>query len=139
MTQPARPLPSLDEPDTAHFWRATREHRLLYQADPETGDTVYFPRRHGVHTLGAAPRWRESAGLGTVYTVTVIRQHGHPYFRSRTPYAVGFVDLDEGFRMLAEIGGDPDAVRVGQRVRVGWEDHEDLSVPIFQAVEDSRR
>jgi uncharacterized protein len=126
MDAPTRPLPDLDEPDTGHFWRATAEHRLLYQVDPATGDMVFFPRRH------PGGEWRESAGVGTIYTFTVVRQHGHPFFRTRTPYAVGFVDLDEGFRMLAEIGGDPDLVRIGQRVTVDWEDHEEVSVPVFR-------
>jgi len=108
-----RPLPAFPEPDTEPYWRATHEHRLLYQ-----------PFRDA--------EWLESAGLGTVYTFTVIRQHGHPYFRSRTPYVVGYVDLDEGFRLLAEIAEDPAGVQVGQRVRVDWEDHDEVSVPLFR-------
>jgi uncharacterized OB-fold protein len=81
------------------------------------------------------PRWRESAGTGTIYTFTVIRQHGHPYFRSRTPYVVAFVDLDEGFRVLTEIAADPASVRIGQRVAVAWEDHDEVSVPVFRVVD----
>jgi uncharacterized protein len=67
-----------------------------------------------------------------VYTFTVIRQHGHPFFRARIPYLVGLIDLDEGFRMLAEIAADPQTLRVDQRVTATWEDHADLSVPIFE-------
>jgi uncharacterized OB-fold protein len=67
-----------------------------------------------------------------VYTFTVIRQHGHPFFRARIPYLVGLIDLDEGFRMLAEIAADPETLQVNQRVSVTWEDHADLSVPIFE-------
>jgi hypothetical protein len=65
-----------------------------------------------------------------VYTFTVIRQNGHPFFRGRVPYLVGLIDLDEGFRMMAEI--DAEAVQVDQRVAVGWEDHDGLSVPVFR-------
>jgi uncharacterized OB-fold protein len=115
-----RPLPSFPEPDTEPFWRATHDHRLLYR--PEG-------------TPGQPARWLESAGIGTVYTFTVIRQHGHPFFRARVPYVVGFVDLDEGFRLLAEIGADPATVHVGQRVQVGWEDHDEVSVPVFRSVD----
>ena len=42
------------------------------------------------------------------------------------------IDLDEGFRMLAEIDADPEAVHVNQRVAVAWEDHPGLSVPVFR-------
>ena len=47
---------------------------------------------------------------------------------------LGFIDLDEGFRLLAEIDTGPDAVQVGQRVTVGWEDHADLAIPVFRPV-----
>ena len=62
----------------------------------------------------------------------MIRQNGHPFFRARIPYVVGLIDLDEGFRMMAEIAAEPDAVRVDQRVTVSWEDHPGLSVPVFR-------
>ena len=80
--------------------------------------------------------WHDSAGDGTVYTFTVIRQHGQPYFRGRLPYVLGFIDLDEGFRLLAEIDTAPDTIRVGQRVTVGWEDHAELAVPVFRPAQD---
>ncbi|MGH2927742.1 MAG: Zn-ribbon domain-containing OB-fold protein, partial [Solirubrobacteraceae bacterium] len=75
---------------------------------------------------------RTSAGRGTVYTFTVIRQHGHPFFRGRVPYVVAFIDVDEGFRMLAEVlAPDPAEVRVGQRVELRWEAGGDVRIPVF--------
>jgi len=130
MTDPTRPLPKFPEPGTEPFWRATGEHRLLFRVDPATGEAVPITR----HGVDPQPEWRESAGTGTIYSFTVVRQHGQPYFRTRVPYVVAFVDLDEGFRMLTEIVAEPDTVRIGQRVRVEWEDHDDLSVPYFRPV-----
>jgi uncharacterized OB-fold protein len=119
-----RPLPSVTEADTGPYWRATAEHRLTYQEDGD-GAVVFFPRRH------AGGRERDSAGAGVIYTFTVVRQHGHPFFRAHAPYVVAMVDLDEGFRVLAEVAADPEEVHIGQRVVVGWEDHPDLAVPVF--------
>jgi uncharacterized OB-fold protein len=130
--QPERPLPLFPEPDTAPFWAATAGHRLTYQVCLACGQVVFHPRRHCTCCTSGDLEWRDSAGAGTVYTFTVIRQNGHPFFRARIPYVVGFVDLDEGFRMLAEIAADPETLRVDQRVTVTWEDHADLSVPIFE-------
>ena len=127
-TAPARPLPVLDEPDTGPFWRACAEHRLTYQRRRDTGEVVFYPRGHDDPDLETL----DSAGLGTVYTFTVVRQHGHPFFRAHTPYTVALVDLDEGFRILTEIDAEPGAVHVGQRVALHWEDHDHTSVPIFQ-------
>jgi uncharacterized protein len=134
-TTPQRPLPTLNEPDTAPFWAATKQHRLTYQVCAACGEITFYPRRHCTCCLGHDLSWHDSAGIGILYTYTVIRQHGMPYFRSRLPYVVGFVDLDEGFRMLAEIDAAPDAVDVGQRVIVGWEDHADLAIPVFRPAE----
>jgi uncharacterized OB-fold protein len=123
-----RPLPALDEADTGPFWRACGEHRLTYQRRTDTGEVVFYPRQ------GAGVETHESAGLGTIYTYTVVRQHGHPFFRAHAPYVVAYVDLDEGFRILSEVDTDPDGVRIGQRVLLAWEDHDGAAVPIFRPV-----
>ena len=129
--QPERPLPLFPEPDTEPFWTATAQHRLTYQVCLACGQIVFHPRGHCTGCLAGDLEWRDSAGQGTVYTFTVIRQNGHPFFRARVPYVVGIIDLDEGFRMIAEIAADPESVHVNQRVAVTWEDHQDLSVPLF--------
>ena len=61
----------------------------------------------------------------------------HPFFGNKTPYVVALIDLDEGFRMMSNVVGlaDPEReLKVGQRVRVEWEDHEALSLPVFRPV-----
>jgi uncharacterized OB-fold protein len=129
-TAPARPLPALDEADTGPFWRGCAEHRLTYQRHRDTGEVVFYPRAQDADLETC-----DSAGLGTVYTFTVVRQHGHRFFRTHAPYVVAYVDLDEGFRMLTEIAADPDTVHVGQRVQLDWEDHDGdplVAVPIFR-------
>ncbi len=131
--RPARPLPHLAEPDTAPFWRATREGRLTYQVCRRCGAVGFYPRAHCTGCGGPELEWRTSAGEGTIYTFTVIRQHGHPFFAGRVPYALALVDLDEGFRMLTEIvGADPEQVRVGQRVELAWEDAGEVRIPVFR-------
>jgi uncharacterized protein len=130
--QPGRPLPLFPEPDTEPFWAATAGHRLTYQVCRACGQVVFHPRRHCTCCTSGDLEWRDSAGAGTLYTFTVIRRSGHPFFRARIPYVVGLIDLDEGFRMLAEIAADPETLHVDHRVTVTWEDHADLSVPIFE-------
>ena len=127
-----RPLPVFPEPDTEPFWTATAEHRLTYQVCRQCGQVIFYPRRRCTGCTGGELEWRDSAGLGSVYSFTVIRQNGHPYFRSRIPYVVGLIDVDEGFQMVAEIDAAPGDVHVNQRVAVTWEDHPGLSVPLFR-------
>jgi len=127
-----RPLPVFPEPDTEPFWAATAGHRLTYQLCTQCGRVVFYPRRHCTGCTSGELERRDSAGRGTVYSFTVIRRAGHPFFRARISYVVGLIDLDEGFRMVAEIEAAPDEVHVNQRVAVTWEDHGSLSVPLFR-------
>ncbi|MGE0625883.1 MAG: Zn-ribbon domain-containing OB-fold protein [Pseudomonadales bacterium] len=131
---PRRPLPHLDEPDTGEFWRKTKDRVLGYQHCDDCGTIVFYPRRHCTGCLGSNLTWQASAGEGTIYTFSVVRQSYHPFFRSLVPYAVAWIDLDEGPRILSNITGvdDPGALEVGQRVSVSWEEHDELCIPLFR-------
>ncbi len=130
-----RPLPSLDEPDTGPFWEATSSHELRYKQCRECNKVVFYPRRHCTNCGSSILEWHVSAGEGVIYSLTVIRRNGHPYFSSILPYVVALVDLDEGFRMMTNIVQTaPEDVRIGQRVKVSWEDYDRLSLPVFVPV-----
>jgi len=131
-----RPLPRADEADTGEFWRRTSERELSYQQCDDCDTVVFYPRRHCTGCLGSNLSWKVSAGEGSIYTFSVIRQSYHPFFRTRVPYAIAWIDLDEGMRVLSNITGveDPGELTIGQRVTVEWEDHEELSVPLFRPV-----
>jgi hypothetical protein len=93
-----------------------RQRELAYQVDPD-GRPVFRPR------VGY-DAWRVSAGLGTVYSTTVVRPRGGE------PYGVVLIDLDEGFRMMSRvIGVAPQDVTIGLRVRVAWEPADDPEAP----------
>ncbi|MDX6729168.1 MAG: uncharacterized protein QOK49_3973 [Baekduia sp.] len=98
-----------------------RRQELAFQVDGD-GRPVFRPR------VGY-DQWRVSAGVGTVYSTTVIRP------RKAEPYGVVLVDLDEGFRMMSRvIGVAPEDVTIGLRVRVAWEDRDgdDAPLPVFE-------
>ena len=137
MADPTRPLPSLKELDTAPFWRATKQHQLTFQRCDDCGTVVFHPRSHCTGCLGHALSWHVSKGLGTVYSYSVIRQSYHPFFKTKVPFAVAWIDLDEGPRMLSNLTGVADPTRdvcIGQRVTVEWEEHEELAIPLFRPV-----
>jgi hypothetical protein len=135
MSEPTRPLPVAGEHDTRAFWAATKQRRLVYQQCTRCGTVVFHPRAHCTGCLDGTLEWKQASGHGTVYTYSVVRQSYHPFFRHRVPYAVAWVDLDEGPRILTNITGVADAsrdVRCGQRVVVEWEEHADLCIPLFR-------
>ena len=130
-----RPLPSLKEHDTAPFWAATKEQRLTYQKCDDCGAVIWHPRAHCTACLGRALSWHISAGRGAVYSYSVIRQSYHPFFRGKIPFAIAWIDLDEGPRILSNLTGVADPtrdVKIGMRVAVEWEPHEELAIPLFK-------
>lgn len=135
MSEPTRPLPDLDEPDTGPFWRATADGELRYQQCDHCGTLVFPPRRHCTGCVDGALTWRTASGRGTVYSFSVVRQSYHPFFRGRAPYVVAWIDLDEGPRLLSNVVDVADPARdvaVGMAVERVWETHEGLRIPLFR-------
>jgi uncharacterized OB-fold protein len=122
----------MSEADTGPFWTATKRHELLYGWCPDCNTTVFYPRLHCPGCGGGHVEQRTSSGHGTLYTFTVMRQNPHPFFSTICPYAVGYVDLDEGFRILAGLTvADVGTLTCGQRVTLSWEEDEDCNFPLF--------
>ena len=132
-----RPQPRFPEPDTQPFWDATKNHELTYQTCDKCQTVIFYPRRHCTACGSLETTRKVSKGEGTVYTYSVIMQSRHPAFAELGPYALAYVDLDEGFRMMTNIVGVQDPVndiQCGMRVKLRWEDQGEgeLSLPMFE-------
>jgi uncharacterized protein len=131
------PVPDLE---TAEYWKATREGKLLIKECRSCGRVYFYPRNHCPHCWSTDTAWREATGRGTVYTFTVVYQNDLPPFRDRVPYAIAIVELDEGVRMTSNIEGvAPEDVRCGMPVQVAFREEqraEDdvVSIPVFRPV-----
>jgi hypothetical protein len=93
-------LPQIDA-DSAPFWEAAREGRLLIMHCRTCDSPYFYPRRYCPHCWSDETEWREASGNGTLYSYSIVRQNPVPPFRDWCPYAVVLVDLDEGVRMMA--------------------------------------
>lgn len=134
---PNRPQPRFPEPDTQHYWDGVKAGELRYQVCDGCHQVNFYPSAHCQNCGGDALTWRVSKGEGSVYTYSVVRQNRIPGFVELGAYAVAYVDLDEGFRMLTNVvvEGDPTkGVRIGQRVKVEYEKQEshDIPIPVFR-------
>lgn len=117
-----------EDPMTEPFWSAAREHRFLVQRCDACGRHQFYPRSLCAACGSTGVRWEEAGGAGRVYAVTTVRVQ---VIEERTPpYQVALVELDEGPRVLTTISGE--AVAVGDRVRLEWEERASLPpLPIF--------
>jgi uncharacterized OB-fold protein len=124
-------VPSPLDFDTRPFWEAALDRRLTYQTCDACDAVVFFPRRHCPSCLSRGLTWHDSAGRGTIYTFSVVRASRDPRFAARVPYAVAWIDLDEGFRMMSNVLGDVDEISVDARVQVHWAASGSWLLPVF--------
>lgn len=65
---------------------------------------VQYPPREACHRcLGTELNWTLQSGDGQLISATTLRHSHIPYFRSRLPWRVGLVGLDEGPTVLAHL------------------------------------
>jgi uncharacterized OB-fold protein len=131
-TLPARPLPQ-PTTETAAYWAAAQEQRLVIQRCDSCGQCQFYPRAFCLSGLSDRLEWINASGQGRLYTYTVCRIAPSPAFESRLPYVVALIDLDEGVRLLANIlDADLERVAIGARVGVCFESvSETCTLPQF--------
>lgn len=117
--------------DTAGFFKAAREGRLVYRACTSCSRGAHPPVPY-CPVCGAATDWREVSGGGTLYSWTTIPTAVHPGYPA--PYTVVVVALDEApnVRLIGTLPGAP-ALQAGQAMRVVFdEDAKARGLPQFQ-------
>jgi uncharacterized protein len=137
MTQPTamydKPLPIID-PESAPYWSALKERRLVLKRCRDCGRHHFYPRALCPHCHSDALVWSDARGTGTIYSYTVARRPAGPAFKPDVPYVIAVVDLDEGARMMTNVvTDDVDSIRIGQRVCVAFDAvTEEVTLPRFK-------
>jgi uncharacterized OB-fold protein len=119
-----RPIPAPQvDPTNGAVWEAARQGRLLIGLCRDTGKHFWYPRGVSPFTLSTNVELVEAKGTGTVYSFTVLR--------TKQPYCLAYVELEEGPRMLTNIVDcDLDTVRIGQRVKLVFKPTEGEGPPV---------
>jgi uncharacterized OB-fold protein len=123
---------------TKPFWDAALENRLVATRCTNCGAFILPPTPYCFVCQHHEFEWVDLPGTGTIYAFTVVRHPLSPDLRDVVPYVSGVIELDgtqgAGARMIANIVDcDPDAVRIGDRVRIVFEKVSDTyAVPRFK-------
>ena len=125
MTTTRFDLPTIDA-ETQPFWDAAGDGKLLYKKCTACGEPHFYPRPHCPFCFSDKVEWQEASGRGTIYTYSVMR-------RAPVPYAIAYVELAEGPRMMTNIVDcDLDKIAIGQPVRLVFKPSEGgPPVPMF--------
>lgn len=98
--------------ETAPFWDAANDGKLMLKRCIESGKAFYPPRNFSPFTGSTKTEWFEASGNGTVYSYSLSK-------RGENPQGLAYIELDEGPIILSAITDcDLDAVEIGQKVRV---------------------
>ncbi len=116
-----KPIPNMDDPDMAPFWRATREHRLTAQRCESCGTLRYPALPICDFCLHEGATWVDVSQQGTVWSYVVYHRALHPGFSDDVPYVVMVVENEDGLRFTSMLSGARDGLRVGSRVEAVFE------------------
>ena len=102
-TRSRLPIPPASiNPDSAQHFQGLQEGKLLLPRCDRCSIVFWYPRHHcpacGANTVS----WLAASGKGLIYSFTVVRKGSGPYAEVG-PYALAYVELDEGVRVLSNI------------------------------------
>ena len=122
---------------TSGFWEAASRHELAIQRCGACGHWFHPPVPVCSNCYSEDLHFDTLSGEGTIYSFTVMTEDLVPGFESALPLTVVAVELDEqdGLVVVSNLMGvEPSEVRIGDRVRVTFEDlpDDEGSLPQFQ-------
>ncbi|MGH9024921.1 MAG: Zn-ribbon domain-containing OB-fold protein [Acidimicrobiia bacterium] len=127
------PTPNVE---TAPYWDAARDGRLLIKRCDACGRAHFYPRPFCPFCWRGAVRWEDASGCATLYTWSVVYRNDLPPFSERVPYVAAVVDLEEGPRMMTNVVDvDFDILRIGMQLEVAFQPvADDVTLPVFRPV-----
>lgn len=124
-----RPLPR-PTAETRPFWEGCANGVLRYQSCARCGTVQFIPRSLCANCQADSLTWHDSGGLGRVLSHTTVHRAPIAAFRGETPYVIALIDMDEGFRLMANVAGGASApVVIGTRVRIGFRQVDGVALP----------
>ena len=99
------------------FFEGMRDGKLVTTKCKKCGELFFPPQKDCPTCRDSDMEWVELKKEGVLETLTVIFVRP-PSFEDYEPYTVAIAKLDDGVRITAWLKGDPQRVRVGQRVKI---------------------
>lgn len=135
----SRPLPVVDDEETAGFWQAANEHRLVVRACNSCGVKIHLPKSY-CHRCGSWDvGWRDVRPSGSVYAWTVLHHTIHEAFPAPCTIVLIALAEDPSIRFIGQI---PGAAKLydGMPMRVRFEDIEPgVTIPQWEPDPDPAR
>lgn len=129
-----RPLPRLDA-DNRAFWTGGKDNELRLLRCQDCASFIHPPRPVCRYCLSENVAPEAVAGTGVIDTFTVNYQKWHPAME--VPFVIARVAIDGAPGVILTtniVGCAVDAVDIGDRVRVTFEQQDDVYLPLFEKI-----
>lgn len=128
------PLPRPNA-QTQPYWDGCAQSELRYQCCADCGSVQPIPRSLCQQCHSLRLDWKVSQRSGTVLSFTTVYRAPLPVFKSMLPYVIAIVDMDEGFRVMANaLVPATQGLAIGARVRIDFQDVQGMALPVVAAV-----
>lgn len=134
MTMTSYPLPRPNA-QTQSYWDGAAAGELHYQRCSGCSHVQRIPRSLCEQCQSTQLDWKRSQCTGTVLTFTTVHRAPLPAFKDMVPYVIAIVDMDEGFRVMANaLTHCREGLEIGARVRIGFQNVHGMALPVVDSV-----
>ncbi len=138
-------LPDIEDAESAPFWQGAARGELLIQTCAACGQRRMPPRPMCFACRSLQQRWVALSGRGTVWSFVIAHPPLLPAYQALAPYNVVTVAVDEdpSIRFVGNLVARPDGpinevdpatIRIGEHVRVVFQQIEDVFLPRWMRV-----
>jgi uncharacterized OB-fold protein len=116
------PQPNFDDRD---FWTSCDKHNLKFQCCAQCLQARHPPTPVCPNCNSFNVAWKETNGLGVVYTFTVVHHASHEAVKPKLPYVVAVIVFDDvpGVRWVSNIADAPlESIHIGLKVEIWWDE-----------------
>ena len=106
------------------FWEGLRNSKLRFQSCLKCSTANFPPRRSCSACHSEELEWKDSAGEGTIHSITTVHRAPSRKFKHKVPYDLAIVELDEGFRFMVNVS-PPMVGKIGSRLRLTFQEKTD--------------
>ncbi|MBI4285864.1 MAG: OB-fold domain-containing protein [Chloroflexi bacterium] len=92
--------------------------QLIGSRCPSCGE-VFFPKNDRCLNCQHTPlKEIKLSRRGKIFSISTVMQAPPKYYKGRVPYAIGYVELPDGVRVLTSFADDPEPLKVGTEVEL---------------------
>lgn len=117
--------------DAEPYWEGLKAGRLKFQRCTGCRQAVWPAHSACPHCDADGLDWEVASGRGRLYSFSTVLRGPTPAFAAIAPYTVGFVEMQEGYFLFAQIEGAPEDLRIGQEVVARIVARGEHKLPVF--------